>query len=545
MFSCVQPLVQSLRGLLVRARAYPLFWLTLAALFMVFVEAGRTVFSSNDEARFAVLAQDILTRGRWLYPEVSGAVYHNKPLLLAWLIALCSAPLGEVSQLTAVLPSALAALGTIGTIYLFTRHLFGPEAARIAALATMTTQGVYLYARLPMPDMLMTGFITASLAMLWLTLRGNHPRAWIGFYGFTAAAFWAKGPAGLVPLIVAAIVVAARLGSWRALNLARGVALVVALTSPWWVRELMSEAATVRRVLVSDYLFWYVPTRVSVTSLVTPMQHAFAITSPWVLVVPAVLVQARRALRQPGQQRDALLFVLVWLTVLFGLVAVSQQQRLRYYLPLVPPLAVLIGWWVARGVRSATTRHLIPWKVYAATAAVLLVATVAFVSVRREWPRDVAVALPSPIELLVIVVAMAGAIGALAYGIRHRKLPRAFVAAAVCSAVVLVVGYHGQIDRQNQANDYLRLRAALAPAAEASPLVATWGVADLPVAFYFARPSVTVSRAPDLAQLIRNNPRAIAILSESASSQLQDRHGLRFLFEDELAFRRISVFTSR
>jgi len=54
----------------------------------------------------------------------------------------------------------------------------------------------------------------------------------------------------------------------------------------------------------------------------------------------------RRAVRErdPDTRRRVRL-VLVWLTTVFVIMAMSGQQRERYYLPLCPVAALLIGWW--------------------------------------------------------------------------------------------------------------------------------------------------------------------------------------------------------
>src|SRR5262249_28231038 len=49
----------------------------------------------------------------------------------------------------------------------------------------------------------------------------------------------------------------------------------------------------------------------------------------------------------PGTRRR-LRLLFVWMTTAFVLVAVSGRQRERYYLPLCPAMALLIGWWYAR-----------------------------------------------------------------------------------------------------------------------------------------------------------------------------------------------------
>src|SRR5262249_36250977 len=125
------------------------------ATILVLVDLGRRILATNDEARFALLGQDMLARGAWFFPQLNGAVYHAKPLLQAWLIALCSWPVGHVTQLTAVLPSALAAIGTVLVAFALGRSMFGTDAGWFGALVVMTTQGWFLHARLPMPDMLL------------------------------------------------------------------------------------------------------------------------------------------------------------------------------------------------------------------------------------------------------------------------------------------------------------------------------------------------------------------------------------------------------
>ena len=76
-------------------------------------DLGARVLATNDEARFPMMARDILSNGHWLLPEISGVPMLNKPPLHAWLIALGAWPTGVVSQRTAVVPSFLGALGLV------------------------------------------------------------------------------------------------------------------------------------------------------------------------------------------------------------------------------------------------------------------------------------------------------------------------------------------------------------------------------------------------------------------------------------------------
>ena len=77
-----------------------------AALILPPVGARQSV--SGDEARFAVLAQDMLKRGTWFDARVRDQRYRNKPLMYPWAIKLLSMPGGRVTETTAQLPIAVA-----------------------------------------------------------------------------------------------------------------------------------------------------------------------------------------------------------------------------------------------------------------------------------------------------------------------------------------------------------------------------------------------------------------------------------------------------
>ena len=76
----------------------PALWLAMAAVAMVGIDLGRRILATNDEARFAMLAQDMFERGAWLFPQLNGVAYNAKPPLHAWLIAIASWPAGQLSD---------------------------------------------------------------------------------------------------------------------------------------------------------------------------------------------------------------------------------------------------------------------------------------------------------------------------------------------------------------------------------------------------------------------------------------------------------------
>ena len=523
-----------------------LLWVAGGAAVMVGVDLGRRILTTNDEARFPLLAQDILTRGDWLFPHLSGAVYHNKPILLAWLIALVSWPLGYVTQFTAVIPSAVAAFAMGLVIFGLGREMFDAAAGKYAALTALTTQGFFLHARIPMPDILMAAFITASLWMLWRMARGT-PRAWVGFYVLVGLAFWAKGPGGFMPLIVA--VGWAALGrssaSWRALNLPLGLPLLALVVAPWPVFRLFQHSAGLRQAVVHNQILWYLPRDLRAGMVAEPVQNAFGILFPWVFLVPIVLVEAARSLRRRGAERDALLLLVVALATMFLAIAVSQQQRFRYYLPLVAPASLLIGWW-AEGVLSRRIALKIPWRVCAAVGVVLVAAGVVGVLHRRNALNEVSMVWPAYLALAIVLVATVAAIAAaVVIGAPERRLVRGFAAAWVGCAVLVVSSYHWELERRNAAYDYAGLRERMKPLLRESPVVATVDLADMPLAFYLRRPVVPAGTAHDLRDVARGDSPAVAIVTDRALASLEGSGGFTVLMHDRLALRPIVVVAYR
>jgi 4-amino-4-deoxy-L-arabinose transferase-like glycosyltransferase len=516
-------------------------WIAIAAGAITAVDLGRRILATNDEARFAMIAQDILTRGDWLFPRLNGAPYYNKPVLLAWLIALVSWPIGHVTQLTAVIPSALAAVGLVLAVFALGRDLFGRQAGRFAALVAMTSQGVFLHARVPMPDMLMAALIAASMWMLWATIRRPDSRAWLAFYALVGAAFWAKGPAGLLPLAVALIYAfrARRSGTRGSLHLVPGLALVAVIVGAWWGLGQFGDRGAVQHAIVVDQVMWYLPKAPTIAVIVAPLRELFGIAFPWVLLLPIVLVHAIRLVRARGTEREAVVFLVLWGAVTLLMVAASSQQRTRYYLPMVAPVALLIGWWTAAGVTTHGRAEKIPWRIYGITAVALVVATIGLPIAKGRWlPEDAHTSIPSSVvELSVLAAALGLTVAATLHGVLRDRLRHTFALAWAGAVIFLVAAYHGELERRNLAFDYPRMYAEIKPLIQDGRVVAAWGIPELPLSFYFADRLVAVDTDRELRQAVASDRRSLALLTEAALAQLAERDRAEVLMRRRVGFR--------
>jgi len=322
----------------------------VTSLSLLSFDFGSRMFTTNDEARFPLLARDILTHGHWILPRLNGVPHLDKPPLLAWLIALASWPGAAVTQASAAVPSLLAALGVVLSTFWIAWRLFGADAAAVAGLVSITMYGVLALARAPIPDMTFCAELTAAMAA-YVAAELDHRRVWlIAFYALIGLAVWTKGPAGLLPLAVVLLDTITTHG-WAGparLASAPGLLLLGGLLVPWWA--LAFAVAGGERFWIdvarNDWLLWYVPTGAWSWRVITEaVSQAFTVLLPWSLLLPVVCWWAAHA-PDPGARRR-LRLVLLWLGTTFVLVALSHQQRMRYYLPLCPVTALLIAGWGA------------------------------------------------------------------------------------------------------------------------------------------------------------------------------------------------------
>ena len=54
------------------------------------LDFGAQMLTTNDEARFPLLARDVLEHGHWMMPSLIGELHVYKPPLYAWLIVLAT-----------------------------------------------------------------------------------------------------------------------------------------------------------------------------------------------------------------------------------------------------------------------------------------------------------------------------------------------------------------------------------------------------------------------------------------------------------------------
>ncbi len=160
------------------------FWLlALTALLVLGAGLGLRDPWPSDEPRFTLVARQMIESGQWLFPLRGNELYSDKPPMLMWLQA-TSYLLVRDWRVAFLLPSLLAALGTLACVYDLGRRLWTRRVGVYAAWILLFALQFTFQARKAQIDSLLLLFITlANYGLLRHLLRGPDWRWWcIGWF---------------------------------------------------------------------------------------------------------------------------------------------------------------------------------------------------------------------------------------------------------------------------------------------------------------------------------------------------------------------------
>jgi 4-amino-4-deoxy-L-arabinose transferase-like glycosyltransferase len=313
--------------------------LALCAALLLY-RLGAVPILGPDEPRYARVAIEMSRSGDLVTPRLQGVPWLEKPILYYWLAAGAFALFGE-NEAAARLPAVGAMLLMVAVTALLGARLYGRRSGLHAGFITATALLPFAYGRAATMDVLLAATVTAGLALLALRRFGiaGPSAAWVGA-AFLGLATLAKGPLGLLLPILAlvphALLTRARPGP-RLVTL--GSALAFAMVAlPWYALVFAAEGRhfvdtfflnhNVQRFTSQVHnhpgpFFYYVPV-------------LLAGLFPWSgLVLPAI---GRFSRRVPAD-----VLIATWILVPLAFFSAAGSKLPGYILPVIPPLAILMG----------------------------------------------------------------------------------------------------------------------------------------------------------------------------------------------------------
>jgi 4-amino-4-deoxy-L-arabinose transferase-like glycosyltransferase len=404
-----------------------------------------------DEPRFALVARQMVESGQWLFPMRGNELYPDKPPLFMWIQATFLLLTGSM-RIAFLLPSLLAALGTLWLVRDLGRRLWTAEAGTYAAWGLLFALQFTFQAKRAQIDPLVTFFITLSVyALLRHLLRGPDWRMWALGWFAAGLGVISKG-VGVIALLLLLPAVWAQWRSWPGLTRLRAGEL------KFWLGPL---------ALLLPVAAWLLPMLLTVQASADPALHAYAdnillrqtagryanpthhYQPPWyfplvmltqwlpvMLALPWALKPWRAALRE----RDArVLLPLAWVALVVLFFSLSAGKREVYILPALPMLCLALGPWLPAILSRPWPRRL-AFGFAAILSAVTLVAGLMVVLGEPRFEARLADArgIAGGGDALG---AMLAAIGAFGVGALMWFRPRGGVAALLATLAGLWVGY--------------------------------------------------------------------------------------------------------
>ena len=354
--------------------------LVLIALLMIFVNLGGIPLLDPDEPVYAETPKEMLQFGDFVSPRIYGEYWYDKPPMYYWLVA-ASFKIFGVSEFAARFPSALLALGGVLAIYGYGSRLFGERSGLLAAIVLVTSVEYFYLAKAAVTDITLTFFLSLSLLAF---ISGQYRFC----YFFAGLATVTKGPVGLLfpgAVIFLYLTLDRRWHEIRNMKIPTGLLIFTATALPWYGAMYTMHG----QAFVETFLGFHNLTRF------TSPEHPEGVL--WYYFVPVLIVgifpwtgllaqSVWSALAQSrGTERSRLLFMVIWAAFIFLFFSVSQTKLVSYILPMFPPLALLVGWYISRLQNKGWIERPWGWALISGGLAIVLSAAMWFV--RRDMPE--------------------------------------------------------------------------------------------------------------------------------------------------------------
>ena len=308
-----------------------------------------------DEPRFALSARQMVESGNWLIPHRGSEIYADKPPAFMAMHAAAYELTGNW-RIAFLLPSLLAALGTLWLVYDLARRLWDHRSGLYAAVALLTVFQFVYQAKRAQIDPTVTFFLTlANYGLLRHFLLGPDWRAyWLGCFAAGLGVI-TKG-VGVLALLMFVPYIFARCAHWNFVAstsratlrwLGGGLAFLTALAL--WLLPLLfvvsRNPAPEYQAYLHDILFRQTAARYtdSWDHQQAPWYYLGVIATGW-LPLWLTWFGTVPAWWQRLRARDArFLLPLVWVVLVIVFFSIPAGKRDMYIMPALPWVALCCG----------------------------------------------------------------------------------------------------------------------------------------------------------------------------------------------------------
>ena len=390
--------------------------LLLAALALCVRLDGLPLF--GEEPRRALIAREMVETGDWLVPGTQRVFLPSRPPLQNWLIAFAATFTGGFDIWAVRIPSVISTFLIAILIYGYLRQLMGRLGSLGGAVSFLTMTMVMEFGRSAETEAVFTLFVAASMLMWHWAWIKKWPawQMWSLGYGFAALGMLTKGLQAPLYFVGATTLFLLATGNWRLLfsrGHAIGLLVFVTVFGAWQVPFTCQRGlADSWNIYFGDVAGRFVDRKWSVFLehlVVFPCELLFVRLMPWSILLLAF--GNRRVREFVGHQREAAIFLTICILFSFISVWLPPGSKVRYYMPLFPCFAALVG--IAIDRLAALRKDAVGfdlWKFYVRLMTNLMVGSaIVIVAASLAIPTwRFTLTLLSAVEYAIVALAMAG-----------------------------------------------------------------------------------------------------------------------------------------
>ncbi|WP_242112690.1 ArnT family glycosyltransferase [Luteimonas aquatica] len=325
-----------------------------------------------DEPRFALVAKQMVESGDWLFPHRGIELYSDKPPLFMWLQALLYSVLGNL-RVAFLLPSLLAAFGTLWCVYDLGRRLWTPRVGLYAAYALLFAfQFTYQFKKAQIDPVVIFWITLANYGLLRHVLaRAGGPDWRMWTLGWAAAGLGTitKG-VGVIALLMLIPAGIASLRGWPGVRVHAGRAkfwlgplAFVAAACVWLVPVLVAalgQDSPEYRAYLDDILLRQTAKRYGASwdHGHPPWYFLSVMATAWLPTVLALPWAFKPWLRRLRRRDARYLLPLAWWGLVLLFFSIPSGKRDMYILPALPMLCLALAPLLAGILRRPWPRRL-------------------------------------------------------------------------------------------------------------------------------------------------------------------------------------------
>lgn len=295
------------------------------------------------ESRFYLFALEMWRHGPTWFPTTYQQPYPDYPGTATFLIYLTSKLMGGMSKFTAILPSAIAAAGTLSVTYLI-GALHSQRWGFCAALFLLFTSTFLMEARTISLDQFTTFLTALCFYLVYSASLLQKPRRVVWVFPLMILSFAFRGPIGLViPAGITCVYFLLEKDFKRffTVGLIAAVLLLIACTLLLAIAYHVGGMPFLQNVLHMEVLG-------RMQEMKTPPGYfyfvesfgAYAMTYPLAfLALPGIVLLGHKS-----KEGKLLQQLLVWAFVILIGLSIPADKKVRYILPMAPALALICGY---------------------------------------------------------------------------------------------------------------------------------------------------------------------------------------------------------